>query len=62
MRAIARDYAQQGDALWNLFHAKDPKDHEWHYRGLADALSELHYTFAYKEFEHLINQVFPSKA
>ncbi|MBO4571564.1 MAG: bifunctional (p)ppGpp synthetase/guanosine-3',5'-bis(diphosphate) 3'-pyrophosphohydrolase, partial [Bacteroidales bacterium] len=25
MRAIARDYAQQGDALWNLFHAKDPK-------------------------------------
>ena len=59
MRAIARDYAQQGDALWNLFHAKDPKDHEWHYRGLADALSELRDTFAYKEFEDLINQVFP---
>ena len=58
MRAIARDYAQQGDALWNLFHAKDPKDHEWHYRGLADALSELRDTFAYKEFENLINQVF----
>jgi myo-inositol-1(or 4)-monophosphatase len=61
MRAIARDYAQQGDALWNLFHAKDPKDHEWHYRGLADALSELRDTFAYKEFENLINQVFPPK-
>ena len=58
MRAIARDYAQQGDALWDLFHAKDPKDHEWHYRELADALSELHDTFAYKEFENLINQVF----
>ena len=61
MRAIARDYAQQGDALWNLFHAKDPKDHEWHYRGLADALSELRDTFAYREFEDLINQVFPPK-
>ena len=61
MRAIARDYALQGDALWNLFHAKDPKDHEWHYRGLADALSELNDTFAYKEFENLINQVFPLK-
>ena len=59
MRAIARDYADQGDQLWNLFHAKDPKDHEWHYRGLADALSELRDTFAYKEFENLINQVFP---
>ena len=61
MRAIARDYALQGDALWDLFHAKDPKDHEWHYRGLADALSGLHDTFAYKEFENLINQVFPLK-
>lgn len=58
MRAIARDYAQQGDALWNLFHAKDPKEHEWHYRGLADSLRELQDTFAYQEFEQLINQVF----
>lgn len=58
MRAIARDYATQGDKLWNLFHAKDPKDHEWHYRGLADALRELKDTFAFQEFEQLINQVF----
>ena len=58
LRAIARDYAEQGDRLWDLFHAKDPKDHEWHYRGLADALSELRDTFAYKEFEELIEQVF----
>ena len=58
MRAIARDYAIQGDALWNLFHAKDPKDHEWHYRGLADSLRELQDTFAFREFESLINQVF----
>ena len=58
MRAIARDYAQQGDTLWNLFHAKDPKEHEWHYRGLADSLRELQETFAYQEFEQLINQVF----
>ena len=58
MRAIARDYAQQGDALWNLFHVKDRKEHEWHYRGLADSLRELQETFAYQEFEQLINQVF----
>ena len=58
MRAIARDYAEQGDKLWNIFHSNDRKDHEWHYRGLADALSELHDTFAFKEFEHLINEVF----
>lgn len=58
MRAIARDYAVQGDALWNIFHAKDPKDHEWHYRGLADSLRELEDTFAFQEFERLINEVF----
>ena len=58
MRAIARDYAVKGDELWKIFHAKDPKDHEWHYRGLADSLRELQDTFAFREFESLINQVF----
>ena len=58
MRAIARDYSVMGDALWNIFHAKDPKDHEWHYRGLADSLRELEDTFAFKEFEGLIDKVF----
>ena len=58
MRAIARDYAVQGDDLWNLFHVKDPKEHEWHYRGLAEALKELDGTIAYQEFLKLINQVF----
>lgn len=58
MRAIARDYAVQGDALWDLFHVKERSEHEWHYRGLADALKELEGTFAYREFTELINQVF----
>ena len=61
MRAIARDYAVQGDSLWNLFHTNDPKDHEWHYRGLAHALRDLHGTFAFQEFEMLIDQVFSKK-
>lgn len=59
MRAIARDYAQQGDDLWKLFHAPGGKaDHEWHYRGLAHSLSELSGTPAFKEFSHYLEQVF----
>ena len=58
MRAIARDYAVKGDELWNIFHVKDKASHEWHYRGLANALKELSDTFAYKEFISLIEQVF----
>ncbi|MBR1406264.1 MAG: bifunctional (p)ppGpp synthetase/guanosine-3',5'-bis(diphosphate) 3'-pyrophosphohydrolase [Bacteroidales bacterium] len=58
MRAIARDYAVQGDRLWELFHVKDRASHEWHYRGLADSLRSLAGTPAYEEFERLIDQVF----
>ena len=58
MRAIARDFAVQGDALWNLFRVKDRKEHEWHYRGLAASLRELEDSFAYKEFERLVDEVF----
>ena len=58
MRAIARDYAEQGDAFWSIFHAKDPKQHAWRYRALADAMRELEGTAAFSEFESLIDKVF----
>ena len=58
MRAIYRDYQMIGDDLWNIFHVKDKASHEWHYRGLADSLSELRDTFAYQEFVTLIDKVF----
>lgn len=59
MRAIARDYTQIGDELWNRFHAPNGKsDHEWHYRGLAQSLAELSDTFAYQEFIALIDKTF----
>lgn len=58
MRAIWRDYKVQGDELWKIFHVKDKKDHAWHYRGLASSLSELSSTFAFKEFQRLLEDVF----
>ena len=59
MRAIYRDYREIGDKLWDRFHAPNGKpDHEWHYRGLATALSTLAGTFAYREFASLIDLVF----
>lgn len=58
MRAIWRDYQTQGDELWKIFHVKDKASHEWHYRGLANSLSELSDTFAYQEFVRLIDEVF----
>lgn len=59
MRAIARDWITQGDAVWDKFHTTGGKpDHEWHYRTLAKVLSCLDGTEAYKEFIHLINNIF----
>ncbi len=58
MRAIARDYSILGDALWNIFHVKEKSAHEWHYRGLVESLRDLQDTFAFKEFEALVNKVF----
>ena len=59
MRAIARDYHELGDKLWDRFHAPNGRsDHEWHYRFLAKALEELKDTEAYAEFLEKIESVF----
>ena len=40
LRAISRDYAALGDALWERFNA--PKEKQaWYYNGILDALSDL---------------------
>ena len=58
MLRMARDYARKGDDLWKIFHVTDKASHEWHYRGLLESLRELEDTFAFREFEQLVNQVF----
>jgi len=59
MRAIARDYDELGDRLWERFHAPGGRaDHEWHYRGLAQSLSDLAGTHAFSEFVAHIEHVF----
>ncbi|MCQ2061267.1 MAG: HD domain-containing protein, partial [Fibrobacter sp.] len=57
-RAILRDHKEIGDKVWDLFHTKDPAEHEWHYRGLADALIDLVGSHAYTEFAKAINEIF----
>lgn len=59
MRTIARDYDVIGDKLWSRFHVSDVREHSWHYHGLVESLRELSDTDAFKEFEALVNKVFP---
>ncbi len=62
MRTIAQDYAVLGNELWNRFTVKDYESHAWRYSALADALSDLSETEAYKEFRMLVDKVFGTKA
>ena len=58
MRAMARDYEEIGDKLWDRFHAPDPSLHSWHYRSLLAAFEDLSDTDAYKEFKTLVEKIF----
>ena len=60
MRAIARDYTSKGEVFWDLFRIKDKSVHAWRYHALLDALSDLSDTYAYQEFEFLVNRIFPN--
>lgn len=58
MRALYRGKLRLGNAMWQYFHQTDPERHHWYYRALADALSALSDTPAWREYDWLIAQVF----
>lgn len=58
MRSMYRYYKDRGDALFEAFHQKDKKEHEWYYRKIAQYTEEFSYTAAYEEFVMLIDAVF----
>ena len=59
MRAISRDYARFGEALFARFHQPDKQRHAWYYRSCAAQLRrELGDTAAYAELTQLIAKVF----
>ena len=60
MRAIARDYTSEGEIFWDRFRVKEKSVHGWRYHALLDAFSDLSDTYAYQEFEFLVNRIFPA--
>jgi guanosine-3',5'-bis(diphosphate) 3'-pyrophosphohydrolase len=58
MRSIRNDLLQMGDAVWQNFNQKDPEQHHWYYRAIADAMPELKEYPAWKEYDSLIREVF----
>ena len=57
IRAIWRDYATIGDKLWERFNQNDPHEIMWYYGAVAESLSDLEDTFAYKEYVEIVNEM-----
>ena len=58
MRSFYRQYLRDGDAMWEHYNQKDKTQQAWYYRTIADLLSELADTAAYKEYTALMNRIF----
>ena len=58
IRSFYRGKLKYGDGVWEFFHQKDPKMHEWYYRTVADYVGELKDTAAYREYIELIEKTF----
>jgi myo-inositol-1(or 4)-monophosphatase len=60
MRAMAANFREQGNSVWERFNEKNPARHSWYYHQLAVSLAPLSDTEAYREFIRLVEQVFPT--
>ena len=59
IRSIQRDYDSLGEEFWQRFNQKDPAQHAWYYRTIADLLKgELGETEAWHEYAHRVRTVF----
>ena len=58
LRALYRSKERQGAAMWACFHQRDPEAHHWYYRTIAEVLSPLAASAAWREYVWLLRQVF----
>ena len=58
MRAVYRNWKEEGDAMWQSFNQPDPKIQGWYYKTIAEYTKSLLHTAAWVEFNALTEIVF----
>ena len=58
MRSFYRLYLERGDALWNDFNQKDPKQQMWYHTSIVRLTEELSDETAWQEYDWLVKTVF----
>ena len=58
IRAIYRDFAVEGDAVWKKFHQPDIGVQAWYYRSIMKYTERISYTLAWIEYKTLVEKIF----
>ena len=58
MRSFYRDWKVEGDAMWQLFNQKDPRQQAWYYHSIVTLTQRLAHTSAWIEYKTLTELVF----
>ena len=58
MRSFYREYLKRGNGVWEVLHQKDPAMQGWYYKTIAENLTELSDTAAYREYTMLVKEIF----
>ncbi len=58
LRSICRAWRIDSKGVWNVFHQKDPAQHAWYYRRVAELLFDYRHTGAWRELNNIIAQIF----
>ncbi len=58
IRSFHNSSLTMGDDIWKDLNQKDPKMHEWYYRTIAEYVSDLSDTAAYKEYMARLDLLF----
>lgn len=58
LRALHRQFLQDGDKIFRIFNNTDPKAHAWYYETILELLKDLREYPAYGEYRRLYHEIF----
>ena len=58
VRSLHRSWREEGDAVWEHFNMRDPAQHRWYYRRVAELTEPLSSSDAWREYRVLVDDLF----
>ncbi len=58
LRSTMKEFGTIGDAVWERFHQKDKKEHQWYHTEILNILAEFKENPLWKEYKELCETIF----